>query len=801
MEKLKIKKGKVCVVVSQESSTVELRAQEDFYQAIHTICPVWEEDQGEDNERFVLRLSLFSAVRALEVWKNVSQKDREKLFDAQTQLQDSDGFAVLKIQKEIWILAHCERGIYYGVHDFIEKNFPITYARGAKEYALEYLPVERKGAEEIEISVFDYWEKSSFAIRVWNMCGVGTEGKEHSDLGSAAYYARNKINGIFHSVEKEWGEFGLRGCGVCAMPANRIDDLRLSHPQYFMTDVDGSPKASKHESFINYYDREVALVIAKRFVEFLREADDHLYEWIMPDNPYFYMKQQGIELSNQPFTTDDGVTVYPSDKNYKSTVYFNFLNRVVREINKLRPNTDILTFAYLYSEQAPATRIDEHLVVALAPIYTNEKYAYTDAQGVSNREIAENIKRWSHICQKLCIYPYWNSFKGDIYTRPILRQVQENLLWFENLGIYGVTVEGKLDCSLLEQMTPQQKSTRIFFDLNEACTWVINKLIWNPRENIDELLKRFAKIVYKETAGEFLEYYSLIEQGFNSMDAYVWYATGGDVYILQGIVQAGLAEEIKKVLAKGTEKSKTSSVAMRWQSIRQTVEKEIDKYSDFVKEEGVMLDATGEDILSERALDYKNNRDSVWNKATPMCVLRNYQTMEFYPAEAKFACRMLFDGESIFVGYSISDDMIKRTYYDQSGRLRVEREDGTLVESYAETYIGGNELNRSTYYGYISGFTPTNEGQFYQNDGTPVRIKKDCGLRDYYFVKTSENKEERYYFHVQKIPLAALDAVEENFKPYGSFVYYTDRFHRAGWMGFGLWSKQNFQPFVIKRKK
>lgn len=722
------------------------------------------------------------------------KSENERLAGYKKALNGTDGFAVLRDENRIYILSHTPAGVYYGAHDFLEKNFDIIFARGAKEYAVEY-----SHATEWEITKYNYMEKSPFAIRVWNMCGVGSEGKSHIDFGTAVYYARNKINGIFHEMADIWQEHGLRGVGIATMQANHIDDLIEEHPEYFMTDLDGKPKTSPYESYVNYYSKEAAEVVASRFVKFLEGANNrNLYLWIMRDDPYFYMEENGKSLLSEPFIADDGAKVFPEDDNYKSTVYFNFLNRVVRAVNKVRSNTKIMTFAYYFSEPAPATKIDENLLVAVAPISTNEKYSYTDKTNTGNHAIAQNIEKWSKICPKLCIYPYWNSFKGTIYTRPILRQIKENLLWFEKLGVYGITAEGKLDCSLVENMTQAQKNSRKFFDLNEACTWVINKLIWNPRSDISELLEKYAKIVYKETAEEFLKYYRLIEKGFDSKDAFIWYPIGGISYILQFIVEAGIKDEVLQTIRAAKEKAKTPGVQTRWKSICETMEKEIAEYSNFAKEEGSIYrcDETT-DVCSQAALDYKNHPESIWNKAVSMRILRNYDNMKYYPKEAGFECKMIFNGKSLFVGYAITDDEIKETFEDENGRINIRREDGSVVESYAETYIGGNDMNQSVYYGYISGFNPpSGKGEFYRNAGSPLKIEAE-GLNDYYFVKTDKKKENRYYFHVQEIPLTVLKVTSGDFRPYGSFVYYTNRFHRAGWMGFGIWCKENFQSFKI----
>ncbi len=605
---------------------------------------------------------LFSTFDALSLTDEIKEyKDK---------LNDTDGYAVLQVGKAVYVLSHTVSGVIYGIYGFLEENFQVVFARGANEYPFDYI------SSPFEIKKYNYLEKSPFRFRVWNMCGTGSTGEGHVDDGTAKYYGKNKINGIFHSSKKEWKDYGINGFGVVTPYANDIDFLMDEHPEYFMTDIDGKPKKAQSESFINYYNLEVAKIVAKRFVDFLdKQGDkDFIYNLIMPDNPYFCMVEGGVKISEEPFTTDYGVTVYPKDKNYKSTVYFNYMNRVAREVDRLRPGTEFITFAYLYSETVPAIEIEQNLLVSLAPIYTNEKYAYNDTRkGTGNEAIKENIEKWSKVCKKLCIYTYWNSFQGTIYMRPILRQVKQNLLWFRDLGICGLTPEGKLDCSLVENMTDGQKSARKFFDMNEACTYVMNKLMWNPDLDVDKLLERFAKIVYKETAQEFLEYYYLIEKGYNHKDAYVWYPTGGDVYNLQFVVEAGIKDKVLELLDHGEQKAVLPSVKERIASINQTVKEQMKKYGNFVREEGsITYCSAGEQvILSQSQLDYRSNAESVWNTAVPLKVLRNYSTMEFYPKEADFECRMLLDDKNLYVGYSVMDERIEKVVKEENGYVKV----------------------------------------------------------------------------------------------------------------------------------
>ncbi|MBQ7348704.1 MAG: hypothetical protein IJW47_01785, partial [Clostridia bacterium] len=105
----------------------------------------------------------------------------------QTFLIDSDGFAIRKKENNIYVLSCCDRGAFYGVHDLLEKNADIIWARGAEEYSLEVLSTDK-----LSLNTYDYVEKSPFKTRVWNTCGIGTLGIDHGDGGTAKCLGRNK---------------------------------------------------------------------------------------------------------------------------------------------------------------------------------------------------------------------------------------------------------------------------------------------------------------------------------------------------------------------------------------------------------------------------------------------------------------------------------------------------------------------------------------------------------------------------------------------------------------------------------
>lgn len=714
-------------------------------------------------------------------------------------LADSDGFAVRERDTNVYVLSRIAKGVYYGAYDLLEKNAEIIRCRGARELAVECLR-----SDTIALNRVNYAEKSPFVVRAFQTCGQGSKGKDHLDDGTAEYLSVNKMNGTAHGYDPSWRKFSLKGYAMKFDWRTPFNALAEEHPEYFMTDAEGRPRVSARVSYLNYYNADAAKALARIYAKQINENDDDcIYEWIMPDDPYFCMTENGERLDKKPFTTDDGTTVCPEDENYKSTVYFTFMNRMMEELVRLAPQAELYTLAYIYSERVPAIRIHDRLIVMIAPITTNEKYSYVDETNQDNEWIKNNIYEWTKKCKRVCLYTYWNSMK-PIYSRPLLKQIQENLLWFEKIGVYGVDVEGNLDCSDVPMKTERQESERVFYALNEAFVYVLQRLIWNPRLDVHAELKKYCRVVYKEVAEETYRYFTLLEKGWDENDALVWYSTGGDVYTLRFIIQAGIKDDVLAALRQAKERATTPSVVQKIETVCKVVSEQIKTYESFVKEDGSILDCREkeEDILSERALDYENNPESVWNSATPMKVLRNYQTMEFFDKKADFECRMLCDEKNVYIGYKLRDDKIVGTHQNGAGVIIVDKEDGADFESCAETYIGGNALNQSTYYGYISGFRgELGINEFYRNQGTPVRIALPEGVRDVKYVHLSEDREKRYVFHVQVIPYGALDTTREDFNPYGSFVYLTDRYGRAGWMGYGLWNKQSFSVYQFIRRK
>ncbi len=734
----------------------------------------------QDNGARKIILSLFSDDDNL-------LKNFKTDYDA---LLNSDGFAVRKFNQDIYILAHTSSGIFYGVHDFMEKNADIVFNRGAKETSIDYLP-----CESLQFSVCNYRERPAFEIRGYQTCGEGFTGLDHIDDDTCLYLARNKINSISGYYHENWRKYGLNSFMLGFDGRNAAAPYIETHPEYFMHDAQGKPR----KIYTNYYNKDVPKIMAKQWYEYKKQNPSAIFGYVFPDDPYFCMIENGERLDKKPFVTDGGLTVYPNQENYKSAVFFNFMNRLADEMLKLDKDAKIATHAYIYSEAAPPFKINDAIIVDIAPITVNERYSIIDEIHPDNAKIKRNIESWTKVCKNVCMYAYWNSFQGAMYSRNNLFEVQENLKWLKSIGVTGLDVEGCMDCSEKQTYSARQLNQRKWHDMNEALVTVLLKLMWNPYLDVWKEIERIVKIVYKESAPYMFEYFKLLRRGWDKTDAVVWYSTGGSVYTLDFIINAGVRNQVLDALENARVKAKTASVKSRVENIYQTVKEQITIYDDFVKEKGYILrvNLNQEQILSDKAMDLENNPDSIWNKAIPMKVFRNYQNMQYFSKDAKFDCRMIADETALYVGYKIYDDRIIGAEWRGDNYVAIlddvkEKE----LEANAELYIGGNSFNKTTYYGYMSGFSGNlGKNLWYKNEGSPVSQPVPQGMKDVKFVKLSDNPKERYVFHVQVLPYSALGVEKDDFRPYGSVVYLTYRYGRAGWMGYGLWCKQSLSEF------
>lgn len=194
-----------------------------------------------------------------------------------------------------------------------------------------------------------------------------------------------------------------------------------------------------------------------------------------------------------------------------------FVNAVAEEVSREYPDILIHTFAYLYCRKPPKlVRPAKNVIVRLCTIECcsghpieqcgrerggiDVQYGssanFSEAESVCESAFIQDLKGWSQICENLYIWDYTVNYANYLLPFPNLNVFQENLRLFRKYGVKGVFEQGNFSlgrCSALGQLK----------------IYLLAKLLWNPDEDVHELIHDFVKGYYAGAENAMLRYVEL----------------------------------------------------------------------------------------------------------------------------------------------------------------------------------------------------------------------------------------------------------------------------------------------------
>ena len=699
---------------------------------------------------------------------------------------ESDGFAVRQDGNKIYIFGTTSKGMLNGVYDFLEENCGILWTRGVEELGTLYTE-----QPTLTVTSCDYREKSPFALRGWNACGLGSTGKHHTDTNTRWFEGRTKLNirpgglrGDIDTTELDGYLYTVNGQQPFgANTTLYLDKYFDEHPEYFMTEADGTPKRNQYGSNLNFYSMEAADALAQELVDFARKNKLEYVGHSIQDTQYFCMVENGIDLASQPFTAENGVTVTPDQDNYKSTVFFNFLNRAARKVKELAPDLKIVSLAYIYCEYAPAVQIEDNSVIQFAPIFSDDHLPIKTSP--SNASVKKNLEDWAGMTKNIVVYNYYACLPCEIYSRPIADKVQQDLMWYAELGVLGLTPEGGVDSA---PGNPNYNA----WSMNHLYYWLMNQLFWDPYADLDVLTIKFCDAAYGEASGYMQEYYRLIQEGWDKFDDYVWYTSGGDTYIKKFIIDAGVAEDAQKALDNGYEVA-DELAKKRIDLIRKTFNEQLSKWANFVPEDGVAYycDEGKQALISDENLSVTQGP---WSKIQPLTVFKGQELEDCF---RDLEVRLMWDKDNVYIAYKIPNEKIG-TQEDPYTNISPLLSDGSwwqgATPEFMETYLVGNMTNMSEYSAY---YTDVIDQQI-QFDVGPVHHPGPYAWESHSRVVSDGEPSERYWMNVLVVPFETLGVNYKNAVLGGTFIAnifdksYSDSIY-YGWCGANVWSTSSFR--------
>lgn len=174
----------------------------------------------------------------------------------------------------------------------------------------------------------------------------------------------------------------------------------------------------------------------------------------------------------------------------QSGALITFVNSVAEEIEKQYPDFLVETPAYQYTRQAPTgVKPRKNVIVRLCSIECNFGQPL---DGKTNEAFYKDLQDWKKISERLYVWDYTVNFSNSFIPHPNFMNLAPNVRIFAKNNVVG----------LFEQGDAYNPSAA----LNPLKTWMLAKLMWNPKCNDKSLITEFMNGYYGD-AGPYMEAY------------------------------------------------------------------------------------------------------------------------------------------------------------------------------------------------------------------------------------------------------------------------------------------------------
>ena len=442
------------------------------------------------------------------------ESDEAKLFAADLKaLKDTDGYAVRKLNGEICFVAANPKGHVNGVHRWLERNFEIIWPR-PKDGVSMY-----EGASSSDIAAADcnYRDVPAFRLRllggetgdknVWlwrvrngdsSMINMARMSEKDLELAEryGMYRAFRDMYGSGHDMESRW------------FPR---EEFFKDHPEYWML-IDGKRWEGPHSNFCET-NPDFVRAFSKSVEEKIRGLPDTVR--VISIN----MMDQGLTCQCKnclsPITLKDGTVVDKNDPAFRSTRFFIFFNEVAKHVERVRPGTEIMQFAYMHLAIPPKVKVEPNVILKFCPYPRNMRYGIVESKDNANWKA--RLDGWLENTQNIYLREYY--FCGCIYyPRPIADGAVKDLRYCRDRGIREVysDLAGRWDGNVNNSNYGLNRPFREFWDMVGMEAWTIGKLFWDPSLDPAALRDKYLRLTFGPAASDVAEFYRLLNESWYS---------------------------------------------------------------------------------------------------------------------------------------------------------------------------------------------------------------------------------------------------------------------------------------------
>ena len=374
-----------------------------------------------------------------------------------------DGFTLCTEQNQLRITSGGDKGSIYGVVTLLEKYMGVSYY-AYQAYTLT--PSKTITLPEIHLS-----ETPAFRYRQSFSYGC-------DDPIYKMWFRLEEPNEVF--IDNMWVHTFDR-----LMPS---EVYGKEHPEYYSY-INGEHRPGNHSQWC---------LTNPDVYDFVVKKLDSIFK-ANPDKKLISVSQND---GNNTFCTCENCRKVYEEEGSPAGAYIRFMNKLAERF----PDKEISTLAYLFTMHPPKkVKPLPNVNIMLCDIDCMREVPLTD--NASGRDFVKALEGWSAISNNIFVWDYGINFDNMVSCFPNFHVLQKNIQLFKknHVTMHFSQVNGS-------------KGT----DFSEMRAYMLGKLMWDPYQNADSLMRSFMDGYYGAAAPYLYQYQKIMQGGLLASGINLW---------------------------------------------------------------------------------------------------------------------------------------------------------------------------------------------------------------------------------------------------------------------------------------
>jgi hypothetical protein len=474
------------IVVAEDASPSERNAANEmqalFLEATGVTLPIVAVPQTPDQPQIVIGQGV--AAKALGV-------------DPAPADIGEQGYVLRAVPPHVVIAGTPAAGTMYGVHRFVEEALKVRWTAPGVTIVPKVTNVVFPQAADRTVQPAFNWRRTRYS---W----------PDGDHGFRVHQGENDGT---DGPDAVWGlEHGSDGQAHTYFRYVSPDEFFDTHPEYF-SEIGGV--RIREETQLCLTNPDVLDIVTERMLARMAASPEIRQHNFSQHDHYNVCECDTCKAMNKLYGTDGGTQFW-------------FVSELAKRTSAVYPDKQIGTLAYMYTEEPPVG-LDIHPNVA---IWLCHMYPSCDSHPIrtcdKNADYKRRAQAWSLLTHHLYIWHYIVDFMHYYNPFPNFYALADNAKFYKEIGVEGMFLQGMSQGGGGE------------FSLLRP--WFGMKLLWDPDQDPDRLIRRFLEDYYGAAWGPMYDWIRLLQDKVDDENIHMHlYTNPAQGYLTEDVVVTGEA--------------------------------------------------------------------------------------------------------------------------------------------------------------------------------------------------------------------------------------------------------------------